>query len=103
MVQWDVLVGLLAFVYLFNLPFGYWRAATAKMTKEWILAIHLPVPAIFGLRLFYGVGLEAIPLFVLAFFLGQFSGGKIRRAFTKAMEPSKCLTMDLIRILYRKR
>ncbi len=102
MATWDVLVMLLAFVYLFNLPFGYWRAATRKMSKEWALAIHLPVPAIVGLRLFYGIGLEVVPLFILAFFLGQFSGGRIRRTFMKVMEPSKCLPIDLIRILSRK-
>ena len=52
-----VLIGLLAFVYIFNLPFGYWRAATKKLTKEWALAVHLPVPVIFALRVVYGVGL----------------------------------------------
>ena len=102
MVSFDVLILLLAFVYLFNLPFGYWRAATKRMTKEWALAIHLPVPVIVGLRLLYGIGLEAIPLFVLAFFFGQFSGGKVRKALMKVIKPSKCLAMDLIRMLSGK-
>ena len=102
MTPFNVLAGLLAFVYLFNLPFGYWRAATKKLTKEWVLAVHLPVPVIFALRVVYGVGLELIPLFVFALFLGQFSGGRIRRVLVNARRLAKCPMMDLIRIASRR-
>jgi pilus assembly protein TadC len=96
------IVGLLAFVYLLNLPFGYWRRNTSKLSKQWILAIHLPVPLIFAVRLLYGVGLELIPFFILAFFLGQFSGGRIRSRWEGRQKLTSCLVMDFIRLL-RKR
>jgi len=72
---------LLVSVYLLNLPFGYWRKATKKFSKEWALAIHLPVPLVFLIRMMAGVPVFHIPVFVASFFLGQFSGGKIRQKF----------------------
>lgn len=64
--------------FLLNLPFGYWRKGTRKLSKEWFLAIHLPVPLIVVIRVLTQVPLTHIPLFFFAFFLGQFSGGRIR-------------------------
>ncbi|MCD6511844.1 MAG: hypothetical protein J7K45_04575 [Thaumarchaeota archaeon] len=92
---------LLLFVYLFNIPFGYWRARTKKFSKEWILSVHLPVPFIFAMRMFYGVGWEFVPLFVVSFFLGQLTGGRIRRAW-RPRRLSSCLFVDSIRILVEK-
>lgn len=68
----------LMLVYLLNLPFGYWRQGTKKFSKEWFLAIHVPVPLVFIIRMLSGTSLMHIPLFVTAFFLGQLSGGKIK-------------------------
>jgi len=97
------LAGLLAFVYLFNLPFGYWRANAKKLTKEWVVAVHLPVPVIVALRIIYGVDIVLIPLFVLAFFLGQFSGGRVRRVLKNVAPLTSCLIWDLIRIAVGKK
>jgi len=69
-----LLAGLL-FTYCFNIPFGYWRANTKKFSLSWILAIHLPVPVIFLVRILIGAPLYLIPVFVIAFFSGQFTGG----------------------------
>lgn len=68
-------------IFAVNLPFGYWRAGTKRFTLPWFLAIHLPVPLAVALRLAAGVGwrLGALPLFVGAFFAGQFVGGRLRR------------------------
>ena len=71
-------VALLAF--LLNLPFGYWRASVRKLSRQWFLAVHLPVPLVIALRVFSGLGWKPVsfPVLVLAFFLGQFVGGKLR-------------------------
>lgn len=63
-----------------NLPFGYWRSRVPKMSWQWLLAIHLPVPIVILFRYLFGLGFELItyPLMVLAFFLGQLLGGMIK-------------------------
>ena len=67
-------------VFLLNLPFGYWRASTKKFSRQWMLAIHLPVPLVIALRIFSGLGwkLLSFPVLIGAFFLGQFVGGRVR-------------------------
>ena len=64
-----------------NLSFGYWRSRVPKMSLQWILAIHLPVPIIILFRYLFELGFEwtTYPVMVLAFFLGQLLGGMIRR------------------------
>jgi hypothetical protein len=68
-------------VFLINLPFGYWRAQSARFSRQWMLAIHLPVPLVIALRIFSGLGWQLIsfPVLIGAFFLGQWSGGKLNR------------------------
>ena len=67
-------------VFLLNLPFGYWRASVRKLSTQWFLAVHLPVPLVIALRIFSGLGFKLIsfPVIIGAFFLGQFVGGKLR-------------------------
>ncbi|MEN8155495.1 MAG: hypothetical protein ABFS10_00970 [Bacteroidota bacterium] len=69
-------------VFLINLPFGYWRANTKRFSAQWFLAIHIPVPMVIALRIFsdIGFGFTTYPVLVGAFFLGQFSGGLVRKA-----------------------
>lgn len=68
-----------ALVLLVNLPFGYWRAREEKFSRQWLLAVHLPVPLVIALRVFSGLGwhLISFPVLIGAFFLGQFCGGKL--------------------------
>lgn len=91
-----VLASSLLAVYLLNIPLGYWRAGVRKFSKSWVLAVHLPVPLVFTLRFLIGAGWLHLPLFVAAFFLGQFSGGRIRRVMDGRAR-SLCLVMDLVR------
>ena len=72
-----------------NLPFGYWRAGVRKFSPQWFMAVHAPVPLAVGLRFAVGLGfrLVTLPLFVAAFFGGQFLGGRIRRHRTDRGEP----------------
>jgi hypothetical protein len=68
-------------VFLFNLPFGYWREGVRKFSLPWILAIHLPVPFVIALRVYSGLGwgLVTFPVLIGAYFAGQFLGGRLRR------------------------
>jgi hypothetical protein len=67
-------------VFLLNLPFGYWRASARKLSPQWFLAVHLPVPLVIALRVYSGLGwkLLSFPVIIGAFFLGQFVGGRVR-------------------------
>ncbi len=69
-----------AAIFVINLPFGYWRAGVKRFSLPWFLAVHIPVPMAVGLRFSVGLGLRAatLPIFVGAFFTGQFLGGKLR-------------------------
>jgi hypothetical protein len=66
-------------VFATNLPFGYWRAHVRRFSWQWFLSIHLPVPLVIALRLFSGIGWEPItfPVLIVAFFAGQFLGGRL--------------------------
>ena len=67
-------------VFLLNLPFGYWRASVRRLSAQWFLAVHLPVPLVVALRIYSDIGWRPIsfPVLVGAFFLGQFVGGRLR-------------------------
>ena len=66
--------------FAINLPFGYWRGGLRKFSPAWFVAIHAPVPLVIALR--FGLGLPfrwgALPLFVAAYFGGQFVGNRLR-------------------------
>jgi hypothetical protein len=64
-------------VFIINLPFGYWRSRARRFSKQWIFAIHAPVPLVIGCRLLMGLGWHLItfPFLAGAFFAGQFAGG----------------------------
>ena len=70
---------LMIVVFLINLPFGYIRSRSAKFSKQWMMAIHIPVPFVFLLRIFSGLNWTAIPLLVLSDIAGQIAGGKLRK------------------------
>ncbi|MDX9758501.1 MAG: hypothetical protein RBU27_05015 [Bacteroidota bacterium] len=96
-----ILLTVLLAIAIFNIPFGYWRAATRKFSLPWVLAIHLPVPAIVALRLFSGIDWSpyTFPLPILAFFLGQYSGARLHEWMESrsAHSTSGCLVMDAYR------
>lgn len=88
-------------VFIFNIPFGYWRANVRKFSFQWALAIHIPVPFIIAIRIFSGIGFAwfTYVFIVLAFFLGQKFGGSLLKNFQKNnRNVSSCLIMDLFRI-----
>ena len=70
------------FIFFLNIPFGIWRGKVEKFSKQWFLAVHLPVPIIIGMRLFMNIPLtlKMFPIFVFSYFTGQFIGSKIKKA-----------------------
>lgn len=71
-----LLVGLV--VLLINLPCGYWRSRVKKFSVKWFLAIHVPIPIVYTLRIYEGIGWQVSSFIVLvgAFFLGQYIGSR---------------------------
>jgi len=69
-----------AIVFCLNLPFGYWRAGLQKLSPRWFVAIHAPVPLVIALRWVLGLPFRwtTLPLFVAAYFAGQFLGARLR-------------------------
>jgi len=78
-------------VFLVNLPFGYWRAPTKKFSWQWFLFVHLPIPLVILLRFYFELGFQfyTYPFLVAAFFLGQFSGGKLYSKLNKSKKDNR--------------
>ena len=93
-------IAVLIVVALINVFFGYWRSNTARFSKEWMLAIHIPVPIAIILRLsFLGWNWLLLPAFVGAFAIGQFAGGQVRRLLQKQRRKlTSFLLLDLFRV-----
>ncbi len=72
------LVELMLIVLLINIPFGYWRSRADRFSRQWMMAIHLPVPLVFLLRIISGFNWTIIPFLMVSFAAGQFIGGNIR-------------------------
>jgi len=89
-------------VLLFNIPFGYWRFNVRKLSLQWFLAVHLPVPFIILLRFGMDIGFHWITyiFLVAAFFMGQLIGGKIHQSRKQSKTVSSCLVMDLYRNMF---
>jgi hypothetical protein len=85
-------------VFLFNIPFGYWRANVSRFSLQWVLAIHIPVPVIIFMRIYLNIGFAwyTYVFLVAAFFLGQQLGSKLHKLFLKHNNAvSSCLVMDI--------
>ncbi len=82
------IIEVMLIVFLINLPFGYWRCNTPRFSKKWMMAVHIPVPFIFLLRILSGLGWKVIPFFMLADFAGQLTGGKLRKLYMHKSDTS---------------
>ena len=93
-----IIVALL--VFILNIPFGYWRANVKRFSKQWFLAIHIPVPFIVALRILSEIGFAwyTYVFLVGAFFLGQKLGSVlINWIHKRCKQESSCIVMDLYR------
>jgi hypothetical protein len=66
--------------FALNVPFGWWRAGLRKLSPLWFVAIHAPVPIVVALRFAAGLPFRwtLLPVFVAAYFGGQFVGARLR-------------------------
>lgn len=71
----EYLLPLLMFTLLINIPLGYLRRRSKKFSLKWALYTHLSIPLVVALRLWAGITIRAIPLFILSAVIGQFVGG----------------------------
>jgi len=74
-------------ILVLNVPFGYWRAGLRKMSASWFVAIHAPVPLVVALRWALDLPFRwsTLPLFVAAYFTGQWLGARLRRLHGTAL------------------
>ena len=87
-------------IFVFNIPFGYWRENVKKFSLQWALAVHIPVPFIILTRIYANVGFAwyTYVLFVGAFFLGHKIGAfLLKRRKQEGLKVSSCLMMDLFK------
>lgn len=86
-------------VVLLNIPFGYWRDNVKKLSWQWFLSIHIPVPVIIFLRIWLDLGWEwtTFPILVGAYFLGELLGAKWHRTWKRTMRVSSSLFRDIAR------
>ncbi len=77
------IVAVAVVVFLVNVPCGYLRARSEKLSKSWFLWVHLPIPFVIVLRIYSGLGfkLYTFPIIIGSYFLGQFIGGFFYRVF----------------------
>ncbi len=77
-------------IIIVNLPFGMWAAREKLFSLKWFLAIHIPIPIIVSFRFLFEIGFElyTYPIFIVAFFLGQYTGKRIGKAGMKRIKNS---------------
>ena len=75
--------------FVINAPFGYWRAGVRKFSPQWFVAVHAAVPMVIALRFALGLPFRwsMFPLFVAAYFGGQFAGSRLR--LRRAVQPNR--------------
>lgn len=70
---------LLLFGLLSNIPLGYFRQGTRKRSPLWFLYIHLSIPFIIALRLYFDFDWHIIPFTIGCAVIGQLTGGSLRK------------------------
>lgn len=76
-------IALVAAALALNLPFGAYRATVRRLSPKWFLAIHLPIPFIFILRVSAGYGYSFIPWLVVGAVAGQLAGARLWREYRR--------------------
>jgi hypothetical protein len=74
---------LVAAALALNSPFGAYRATVRRLSWKWFLAIHLPIPFIFVLRISAHYTYSFIPWLAVGAIAGQLSGAIVWRRFRR--------------------
>jgi hypothetical protein len=72
-----ILIAVVLFTFLINIPLGMWRESVRKFSLAWIIAIHASVPLVIALRIWLDVSYWAVPFLIGIAIGGQFVGAKI--------------------------
>ena len=72
-----LIVGLVSSSFMLNVPMGFLRTFTKKLSFAWFLCVHATIPVIYYGRMFSGLDYRYIPIFIAAAILGQFWGGRM--------------------------
>ena len=78
----NTVLPLLALItFIINIPFGFWREGVKKFSVHWFIAVHAAVPVVITLRIMAGIKWQILTILFLVFcyFLGQFTGARLRR------------------------
>jgi len=76
-------------VFFIAFPFGFWRVKSKFKSRDWMLAIHIPVVFIILLRIYnkvhFHIGFNWLSVLynVIAFMLAQFIAGMIYKKIKK--------------------
>ncbi|OQY16055.1 MAG: hypothetical protein B6I36_11035 [Desulfobacteraceae bacterium 4572_35.1] len=70
---------LLSFTLLSNLILGYLRQGVRKRSPLWFLYVHMSIPFIIWLRLYFSFTWRIIPFTVSCAIAGQLAGGLWRK------------------------
>jgi hypothetical protein len=73
------LANLLTLAFLSNIPLGYLRESSRRYSLRWFVYIHLSIPFLLTVRIYYDFGWQAVPFTIGCAVLGQIAGGRIRR------------------------
>ncbi len=76
--NWQTTFSLLLIAFVVNVPLGLWRASLKKHSVSWLLAIHLSVPLLILLRIYWSVPWYVLPASITAAVAGQLVGERLR-------------------------
>ncbi len=80
------------YVFLMAFPFGFWRAKSKFKSRDWMLAIHIPVIFIILLRIYNkihfhtGFSWQSVIYNLIAFMTAQYIAGLIYKKWKKKKE-----------------
>lgn len=72
-----LVVGIFSLTFMLNLPMGFLRSKTRKLSLNWFLCVHATIPVIYVGRLMSGLDYRYIPILLAAAVIGQIWGGRL--------------------------
>ena len=82
MTKFQLIILIVIFGFIINIPFGYLRNKAKKYSFAWFSYIHIPVIFIIFLRVFTNTSFRYVPLFIISSIIGQILGSYIKTTNT---------------------